>query len=89
LSIALVNGSIVGQFEEDSPDIIERVADEVRDDESALFVVLSSDVGEQPTVNVSKAIVTALGSRRQNLGIRRSRVSYTPTLGSLSSASHS
>ncbi len=79
----------MGQFEEDSPDIIERVADEVRDDESALFVVLSSDVGEQPTVNVSKAIVTALGSRRQNLGIRRSRVSYTPTLGSLSSASHS
>ena len=79
----------MGQFEADSPDIIERVTEEVRDDESALFVVLSSDVGEQPTVNVSKAIVTALGSRRQNLGIRRSRVSYTPTLGSLSSASHS
>lgn len=79
----------MGQFEADSPDIIERVADEVRDHESALFVVLSSDVGEHPTVNVSKAIVTALGSRRQNLGIRRSRVSYTPTLGSLSSASHS
>jgi hypothetical protein len=45
-------------------------------DEVLYGVMLGSDMEEQPAASVSKAKVEALESKRQNLAIARSRVSY-------------
>jgi hypothetical protein len=73
LSIPLVNGSTWGQVEGELELATGRVPEVAPDGKFVFSIMSGSESEEQPAANVSKARVAAPWSRRQSLGIMRSR----------------